>query len=1620
MSNSIKMFKRRIFKVFLIVFIFLSIFLFFQPVLALPRGTILYKTSANGKMYGLNYNQIGLSVFSKYNFYPGGVGLYLGKKNKVPMVLEVEDGYVREIPAKFFVNLNKGERFLGAKIPKDFKPEQIRILLELAKTQLGERYDWTYHEQKGPSDFEWTSVGLVEKIYESLDKKWSLAYKADEYAIDITPDGFDDKTKINQIGDCLSLKTEFSRIHSIEDEGLMTFAFIKSVKQIANQLSDGKIIDFNDFDFNVFGKKNDQNNYIFFPYTQFIQPTLKDVPLDIEISSNQNYFLDIPEEKLKKDRYLAFGQRIFFQLAKLTGKTLLEKAIPGNSVINLAKSIEGQIENLENVIYLASQGKVNLNLREKIKEKLQSDERLSSLTGLVSQAKASVNQAKTYLDQEWKVTKEVDDRADKGLLIPQDERDEKLEIDSYQGEEEFLVPNFFLEELEQELAKNEPFFSESDIVINEIYPWPDKGEFEWIELYNNTSKDIPLENWTIEDKTEKKFKLNDFVLKAKDFLVLEQGKHFRFNLNNQGDVLTLRYNGEVIDEIRYGQEDDNLLCHKSQSIARIYDGEDTDKSEDFSVTVSPTPGTKNVIKLPEDKQELAEDREKNFQEQNKVKETKDELKQIQDKGGKSDPRLGLEEQKEQSKDYSETFQEGEYLDIVFSEIAWMGTKASPRDEWIELYNNTNKLINLDGFVIESLDKKLVIALKGVIFPHSYFLLERSDDSTIKSIKADQIYQGSLLNSGQDIALKDAFGNIIDFCQAQSGWPAGSSSLRKSMERIYLDEAGVSSNWHTFSGQGSDKDSLGYFILGTPRKENSLPVDINNSANTSSENEVQSQDDVEQTNQGSQEYQEQGDNILPITSIISHPSLLTNQKFAYFEFKASELADFKCSLDNQDWEDCISPKVYSNLGQGKHLFSVYAIDKAGNKEGSPKVYQWEIDLTGPGSSIQTQGYFSSLSWPGKIQGEFFLNSVSSTTSTLSLVDVESVKISLQRQSDGKYLNQELKWEESPFWLLAQIKGNKWEFPLDKELLLEDVYYIQSIAYDLAGNKQDIISLNSFVFDDTPPDIFDLEIQDKGNRQIRINWQQAEDNLSGIDYYELYQKIGDSWQRFKIKENYFDLGLDWAKKYSFYLKAYDKSGNVALSREIEYFSSVPQVLITEIQVGDKEFVELYNNEEEDILLEDWFLSYYSPENNWDEPFKSWQFKKGSKIKSKSYYLIGFYGIDSFYSDWQPYSGYQLNNQSGSLVVYPFNPKESLDDLEYFYIDLVGWGDNMLVKVKEGETSPCPYDSLKEQSLERKRDIINGYIDTDNNKNDFFIQENPNPTNSNGSDLSFTGLWGWKNKKKIVVTNPSLGNLSDYPVRIELPFYQGMNQDFSDIRFSLIDKSGLLDYWIEDYNSEKAIVWVKIPYLPYFSEVNLYVYWNNPSAVYIGNPKKVFSWYDDFNGLTKNEYTIFGEDNFLTWDTANSRLNLIRNDHQWLIWPKDLSLENFVLEIKASVDKTAGFGPIWGIKDEGNYFSFVFNWTSGTLSYKQNNQDVPLFTTSASSNVNWIRLTRYQTKHFFEFSDDNNNFYSFEENLVDPYPLANGGIGFFAKVGCGFPWIDSFLVRKYTQPEPYASLQ
>jgi len=163
-------------------------------------------------------------------------------------------------------------------------------------------------------------------------------------------------------------------------------------------------------------------------------------------------------------------------------------------------------------------------------------------------------------------------------------------------------------------------------------------------------------------------------------------------------------------------------------------------------------------------------------------------------------------------------------DVVINEIAWMGTTYSYSDEWIELYNNSSSPIDLTTWTLKAVDTSPNISLVGTIPAKGYFLLERTDDETIRDLEADQIYTGVLENTGEDLELRDASDNLIDSvpCETNGGWFAGENIGAYTMERIDPGSTGTTkNNWHTNNGiTRNGTDVGGNPINGTPNAENS--------------------------------------------------------------------------------------------------------------------------------------------------------------------------------------------------------------------------------------------------------------------------------------------------------------------------------------------------------------------------------------------------------------------------------------------------------------------------------------------------------------------------------------------------------------------------------------------------------------------------------------------------------------------------------------------------------------------------------------------------------------------------------------------------------------------------------
>jgi hypothetical protein len=94
-----------------------------------------------------------------------------------------------------------------------------------------------------------------------------------------------------------------------------------------------------------------------------------------------------------------------------------------------------------------------------------------------------------------------------------------------------------------------------------------------------------------------------------------------------------------------------------------------------------------------------------------------------------------------------------------------------------------------------------------------------------------------------------------------------------------------------------------------------------------------------------------DTVNPIATVDSGPDNPTNQTNATFTFSSSKSgSSFQCQLDGGTFASCTSPKVYSGLADGQHVFSVRA-SSLGNT-GPPTAYTWTVDTIGPDTTISS--------------------------------------------------------------------------------------------------------------------------------------------------------------------------------------------------------------------------------------------------------------------------------------------------------------------------------------------------------------------------------------------------------------------------------------------------------------------------------------------------------------------------------------------------------------------------------------------------------------------------------------------------------------------------------------------
>lgn len=119
--------------------------------------------------------------------------------------------------------------------------------------------------------------------------------------------------------------------------------------------------------------------------------------------------------------------------------------------------------------------------------------------------------------------------------------------------------------------------------------------------------------------------------------------------------------------------------------------------------------------------------------------------------------------------------------VIISEIAWMGDSENANHEWIEITNNYDSSVDLEGWQLTALDGSPNILLEGVIEPGESRVLERTSEESAPGI-ALTIYTGALSNSGETLQLKNKSGEIEDEAGGEPEWLAGDNVTKETMNR----------------------------------------------------------------------------------------------------------------------------------------------------------------------------------------------------------------------------------------------------------------------------------------------------------------------------------------------------------------------------------------------------------------------------------------------------------------------------------------------------------------------------------------------------------------------------------------------------------------------------------------------------------------------------------------------------------------------------------------------------------------------------------------------------------------------------------------------------------------------
>ncbi len=396
-----------------------------------------------------------------------------------------------------------------------------------------------------------------------------------------------------------------------------------------------------------------------------------------------------------------------------------------------------------------------------------------------------------------------------------------------------------------------------DLVINEIMYAPNSPEPEWFEIFNKSEKNILLKNYKVADNNDTvEIKNSSFLILPNQYLVISDDSTI-FNiypnlenvivtnfptLNNTNDeVIIMDSLSRVIDSVSYSSD---WGGNNGNSLERIDYNEESNVQENWKTSIHPTPGKLNSVSRKEKdikidyvnidpfygklgEQVFVKAKIKNIGKQeitftfqlfgdfNNDKIEDELLEESQSYTISPDDSVTylfntniyisditqnfLIKLKVKDDDSSNNYEwikinrAFEKPDLIINEI--MYAPINNECEWIELFNNGNKNVNLINFHLADKNDTVTINYQKIIEPNQYVVI--SDDSSIFNFYNNlnnvivKIFP-TLNNTDDEVILLDSLSRKIDSVSYSSDWGGRNGN---SLERInFVEDSNNSQNW----------------------------------------------------------------------------------------------------------------------------------------------------------------------------------------------------------------------------------------------------------------------------------------------------------------------------------------------------------------------------------------------------------------------------------------------------------------------------------------------------------------------------------------------------------------------------------------------------------------------------------------------------------------------------------------------------------------------------------------------------------------------------------------------------------------------------------------------------------